>query len=323
MKRNKIILIVVLAVAVLVCGAVGWLLVKSIMDKSVAEEQRNRDFSALTKIYKSRVFPSPENIERVKADQKDLEEWLTSVADQLHKGDLPEVKLSPATFKQNLQGTVRALSRQPGIKDGKIVASDFHFGFDQYLGESNELPEAGNVPRLSIQLGMIEHICRELFDAKILSLDAIKREEFDSATAAVENAAQARPVNRRKRRPTKKQKGTETTQPQMVANQVEIPDDLVAKENFTFEFTATPEAFVSALNKLSSMDLFVVIAESSFVKTGDQLEKLEQKPRAGVDAVAVKKLSEMDHYERTITNPVSDLPVSVKLVLNVYSFKGV
>ena len=322
MKRNKIILIIVLAVAVLACGAVGWLLIKSIMDKSAAKEQRNSDFTALTKIYKNKVFPSPENIERVKADQKDLEDWLASVSAQLHKGDLPEQNLTSATFKQKLQGTVRELSKQPGIKNGKVVSADFHFGFDQYLGESNKLPKPDDVPRLAIQLGMIDQVCKQLFDAKILSLDAIKREVFDSAEVAAEQPQQNRPPSRRSRRPSNRNKKN-TPERKSVANQVDIPEGLVSKETFTFEFTATSEAFVAALNKLSSMDLFVVISESSFAKTGDQLEKLAQKPKTGVDGVAVKKLAEMDHYERTVTDPASDMPVSVKLVLDVYSFKGV
>ncbi len=322
MKRNKIILIVVLAVAILACGAVGWLLIKSIVDKTEAETQRDLDSSALTKIYTSKVFPSDENIERVKADQKDLEAWLVSIAEQLHKGDLAEVQLTPATFKQGLQGTVRALSQQPGNKNGKIVTPNFHFGFDQYLGESNELPKPEDVQRLSIQLGMIEQICRELFAAKVLSLDAIKRETFDSTTASAEQSQQSRATGRRRAR-SLSDEGQDNAQDETRVNQVEIPEGLVSKEVFTFEFTAAPDAFISALNKLSSMDLFVVIAESSFVKTGDQLEKLEQKTKASVDTGVAKKISEMNHYERTITDPLSDLPVSVKLVLNVYSFKGV
>lgn len=322
MKRNKIILIIVLAVAVLACGAVSWLLIKSIRDKSAAKEQRDSDFAALTKIYKNKVFPSPENIERVKADQKDLEEWLGSISEQLHKGDFPEVKLTSATFKQRLQGTVRELSKQPGIKNGKVVSADFHFGFDQYLGESNKLPKPGDVPRMTIQLDMIDQVCKQLFDAKILSLDAIQREAFDSVAVA-EQPQQSRAPSRRRRRPSNKNRQRNAPQRTTVANQVQIPDGLVTKEEFTFEFTATPEAFVAALNELSSMDLFVVIAECSFAKTGDQLEKMVQKPKTGVDGVAVKKLSDMDRYERTITDPASDPPVSVKLVLNVYSFKGV
>lgn len=325
MKRNKLIFIIFLVVAVLACGAVGWLLIKSIMSKSEAYNQRNDDYARVKKIYRAKVFPSRENIERVKEHQKELETWLTTVGEQLHKGDLPEETLTPATFKQNLQNTVRALSRQPGIRKGKVVNPDFYFGFDQYLGESNQLPKREDVPRLTTQLRMIEMISRELYSARILSLDLIKREAFDDVAAlAAENPKREnRPSRRRRNRPSSHSE-QQAEQPTTVAKQVHIPKGLVEKESFTFEFTATSEAFVAALNKLSSMDMFVVIVENSFTKTADQLKKLEEKPKTGLeDGAAVKSLAEMSHAERTITNPNQDPPVSVKLVIDVYTFKGV
>ncbi|MFO7936814.1 MAG: Amuc_1100 family pilus-like protein [Kiritimatiellia bacterium] len=322
-KRNKIILIVLLSVAVLACGAVAWQMIKAAGEKSEAEEQRNRDFNSLKQIYNSEVFPSPENIQRVKDDQKQLEEWLESISSQLHKGDLSESNHTPATFKRELQQTVRELSEQPGIKNGKIVAANFHFGFEQYLGESNQLPKSDDVPRLARQLGMIEKISKELFDAKILSLDSISREKFDDAETAAADTSRRQP-SRRRRRPVSSNKDESVQEESLADRVVEIPEGLVSKEEFTFEFIATPEAFISALNKLTAMDLFVVVSETGFNKTGDQLKKVdeitqEKKP----DGVAARKLSEMNHYERTVTDPVSDPPVSVKLVLEVYSFKGV
>jgi hypothetical protein len=322
MKRNKLILIILLVVAVLACGAVGWLLIQSIISKTAAYNQRNDDYAKVKKIYRAKVFPNPENIDRVKEQQKELEAWLASVGEQLHKGDLPDENLTPATFKQNLQKTVRSLSRQPGIRNGSVVKQDFHFGFDQYLGESNQLPKREDVARLTTQLGMIETISRELYSAKILSLDAIKRDAFDDAAVVTEEEPNRDDRRRRNRPPSNS--GQKVEQPQSVAKQVHIPDGLVEKESFTFEFTATAESYVAALNKLSSMDMFVVIVESTFAKTGDQLKKLDEKPKSGIeDAVDKKKLSDMSHAERAVTNPSQDHPVSARLVIDVYTFKGV
>jgi hypothetical protein len=321
MKRSKIISIIVLSVTVLSCGFVGWLLIKAVVDKNAAERARNDDFSQLTKIYRGKVFPSRENIEQIKEDQKELEQWLATTAELLHRGDLPESSLTPATFKQKLQAAVRQLSRQPGIRRGRVVAQGFNFGFDQYLGESDSLPDKDHVARLDRQLGMIELVSQELYAAQILALDSVGREVFDVASAVAEEPESGRRPNRR-RAPA----GGAETQPtdkKFAAAQLDIPDGMVSKERFTFEFTATPEAYIAALNRLAAMDLFVVVAESSFQKTGDQLKVMDEKPKSLEDGSQQKEHAQKSYAERTVTNPKLDPPVSVKLVVDVYTFEGV
>lgn len=182
MKRNKIILIASLAITVVVCAFVGWLLITTALEKKAAYDQRNSAFEGLTRIYNAKVFPDKENIARTKENQAELEGWLTSVSNLLHKGDLPHEELTPAAFKQRLQTAVRKLSSEPGMVKGKIVMPDFHFGFGQYLGESDSLPQSVHVPRLNAQLCIIEKICNELFAAKIHSIESITRENFESST---------------------------------------------------------------------------------------------------------------------------------------------
>ena len=321
MKRNKIISIVVLSVTILACGFVGWLLIKAIMDRNEAERQRNNDFTALKKIYAAKVFPSPENIERTVQDQKDLENWLKETAVLLHKGDIPESSLSPATFKQKLQASVRQLSNQPGIRKGKVVMPDFHFGFEQYLGESDALPKSEHVQRLTKQLSMIELISGELFAAKILALDTVGREVFETETPEVEEDTGS--TSRRRRDRNKPSDSAQNAAPAAVAR-LQIPDGLVGKERFTFEFTATAEAFVDVLNKLAATDLFVVVAESTFQKTDDQLKAMETKPGVGMEESGLKKdHAKLSYAERTVTHPRTDPPVKVKLVIDVYTFEGV
>ncbi len=321
MKRSKIISIVVLSATLLACGFFGWLLIRAVIDKSAAEKERNADFSQLTQIYNGKVFPSRENIERIQEDQKELEQWLEATAELLHRGDVPESSLTPATFKQKLQDSVRVLSRQPGMRRGRVVAADFYFGFAQYLGESAALPEMEHVSRLDRQLSMIELISRELYEANILALDSVGREVFDTVSTVAEEPESARRPPRRRGQPG------DAAAPQAARKsssaQLDIPDGMVSKERFTFEFTATPEAYVSALNRLAAMDLFVVVAESSFQKTGDQLKATEEKPKSPADGSQQKEHAQKSYAERTVTNPKLDPPVSVKLVVDVYTFEGV
>jgi len=318
MKRNRIIMIALLAMTAIVCAFVGWLLISAALEKKAAYDSRNQSFEALSRIYKAKVFPDVQNIERTKANQVELQGWLLSVSNLLHKGDLPVEELTPAAFKQSLQASVRNLSKEPGTKSGKVVLPSFHFGFDQYLGESDSLPQPAHVARLTAQLRIIEKICSALYDAKIQSIETIRRENFESA--AVQEQEQPQSSGGRRKR-SAAGGGSESE-----SAAVEEPaSGYFEKQQFTFEFVATPASFVEALNGLASTELFIVVAETSFVKTGDQLQGLimgaGKKP---ADEGAVPKdPATMTHVERMITNPDIDPPVKVTLVIDVYSFKGV
>ncbi|MDD2597880.1 MAG: Amuc_1100 family pilus-like protein [Kiritimatiellae bacterium] len=317
MKRNKIILTVSLAITVIICAFVGWLLVTTALEKKAAYDQRNSAFEGLTRIYNAKVFPDNGNIARTKENQAELEGWLTSVSNLLHKGDLPHEELTPAAFKQRLQSAVRKLSAEPGMKRGKIVLPNFHFGFDQYLGESDSLPISAHVPRLNAQLCIIERICNELHAAKVHSIESITRENFESADAQV----QARPESqggRRRRSPSGPSESEE-------AAVEESASEYFEKQRFTFEFIASQTSFVEALNKLASTEMFIVVAETSFVKTGDPLQRLIGGGGSKTESENVEKKdpATMTHVERMITNPDIDPPIKVTLVIDVYSFKGV
>ena len=320
MKRNKIIMIVFVVSTTLVCSFVGWLMISAAMERRSASDERNASFASLNRIYNAKVFPGTDNIERTKANQKEIEGWLLNASNLLHKGDLPLEQLTPTAFKQGLQAAVRKLSRQPGAKQGKVVLPSFHFGFDQYLGESDSLPSPVHVPRLTSQLRIIENICKELYAANILSVESISREIFESAEKKA--ADRPPPTSRRSKNKNRSSKNKRSGNVEVVqASSSEYFD----KQRFTFEFVATPAAFVEVLNKLASTDMFIVVAETSFVKTGDQLQRLiigagKKDAEEGVDK---KDPASMSHVERMITNPDIDPPIRVTLVVDVFSFKGV
>jgi len=316
MKRNKIIMIASSVITILVCGFVGWLLISASLTRKSEYNERNASFASLANIYKSKVFPSEENIERTKANQKELEGWLLNASNILHQGDLPAEQLTPSAFKQDLQAAVRKLSGHAGSKKGKIVLPVFHFGFDQYLGESDSLPQMDNVPRLTSQLRIIEKVCNELYAANITSLESIKREVFESA-----KTEEVRPEENSRRRRSSSNKNSSGSNKTV---QEDNSSDYFSKQRFTFEFVATPAAFVEVLNKLASTDLFIVVAETSFVKTGDQLAVLQAGAKKDdAEGVVKKDPATMTHVERMITNPDIDPPVKVTLTIDVFSFKGV
>ncbi len=326
MKRHQIILGVFGILMTAVSLGAGWFFFTAISAKRAAADGRNEAYAELQRIYRAKVFPSDENVARIKEDQKALETWLATASNLVHKGDLQIEPKSPTGFKQVLQTTVRELSEQPGSNQGKIVAAGFNFGFDKYLGQSDSLPAAEHVDRLMRQLVIIERICKALYGANILELKAVTRETFDEKSAE-QNSEETPSPNRRRRKTRDEAPAAARAAP------VNEGSAYFSKQRFTFEFLARPAAFIEALNRLAALEQFVVVAEAEFSKTGDPLAArraamLENagKKSAGKtdDAMKVKvDPATLTHVERIVTDPELEPPVNVKLDVDVYSFEGV
>jgi hypothetical protein len=316
MKRHQLILVVCGALMAAVCLGAGWFLFSAMMAKSAAAGERNQNYQELQSLYSAKVFPSAENIARVSEDQKVIEAWLATASNLVHKGELQVEQKSPTVFKQTLQATVRRLSAQPGAVNGKVVAAGFNFGFDKYLGTSDSLPASEHVEQLAQQLTIIELLSKALFSANILSLDAVARETFDEQSAE---------QSKQEEQPRKRRRRDDSARTQAPAPSAAKDGEYFSKQRFTFEFHARPAAFIEALNRLAALDLFVVVAETEFRKTEDPLAKRTTKKKEGgsPESQAVADPSKLSHVDRIVTDPELEPPVSVKLDIDVYSFKGV
>ncbi|MDD4101773.1 MAG: Amuc_1100 family pilus-like protein [Kiritimatiellae bacterium] len=323
MKRHQIVMIVCGGLMAAMCVAAGWLLLRAVSVKNDAAEERNMNYEDLQHIYRAKVFPSDANINRVREDQKVLEGWLVTASNLLHKGDLVIDKKTPAGFKQVLQESVRDLSAHPGAVNGRIVGPNSYFGFDRYLGQSDSLPEQEHVDRLTLQLAVIEKICTELYAANIMELRTVTREMFDGGDTA--QAMDTGSTTRRRRR--RDDEGSDRQQAPSAA--LANAGEYFSKQRFSFEFVTRPSAFIEVLNRLSALDLFVVVAEVELRKTSDTLTarqtaggKDARSGRTDADAVAVDPAS-LTHIQRIVTDPELEPPVNVKLEIDVYSFEGV
>ncbi|MDR2849755.1 MAG: Amuc_1100 family pilus-like protein [Verrucomicrobiota bacterium] len=320
MKRQNITLIVCGVLLAAVCAGAGWFLFTAVAAKNVAAEARNQAYEELQKIYRAKVFPSNENITRVIEDQKTLEAWLATASNLVHKGDLVVEKKTPTSFKQTLTATVRKLSAQPGTRQGKVVAPDFNFGFDQYLGQSDSLPSSEHVDRLTVQLEIIEKICTELYGANILELKSVAREVFDSADKPGGDEQSSESSRPRRRGDRDRSSDSPTAKPAVADS------SYFSKQRFTFEFQARPEGLIEALNRLAKMELFTVVAGAEISKSADPLAAYNTKKSGKADTKAAAEavdLTEVPHAQRIVTDSQREPPVNVKLDIDVYSFEGV
>ena len=316
----------------IICLVAGWFLFSAMSVKNSSADSRNQAYDELRRVYDAKVFPNNENIERIREDEKALSQWLNTVSNLVHKGDLSVDKETPPSFKQLLQKTVRSLSANPGIVNGKVVAAGFNFGFDKYLGESDSLPAQENVDRLTLQLRIIEAVCKELYMAHILMLESVSRETFEEQGDGAVKKPQEDTGKKRRRRDDaaaahapKKASLAHADHP--------ASGELFSKQRFSFVFKARPEAFADVLNRLAAMDLFVVVSEVEFRKTDDPLTKQregakkekERESNAGApgSAGAADSATPLSHSERIVTDPELEPPVSVKIDIDVFSFEGV
>jgi hypothetical protein len=310
MKRKQIMVFAVSAVVALLCAWSVWRLVSELGDAKAAEQKRNSARGQLDGIYKLKPFPNDANRKQAAADRDAMHAWLNALGALLVDTNAAAA-LSPSLFMQNLQQDMRELSALSSGSSAKLVPDGFAFGFDRYFGTDGRMPEPEDVPRLSLQLKMTDRICRELAAAGILSLTAIRREEFESGSVKAEDSAPDAGARRPRRRPA-----AAGASPKAV-----LAAKQSTRHHFVVEFVARKNAAFDTLNRLAAMDLFVVVTEITIRKTMDDLKAA---PPAPTEADKTKgKVVPPDLNQRVIAGPFVDPPMNVRIELDVHVFEGV
>lgn len=331
MNRRIVMLSISGVVALALCGGVGTLLYKAWSEKRVAEEERNAKMSEVDQIFKSKVFPSKQNVDQVVKNTEKITEWRTVASNLLHQGEIQIDPLSASAFKQQLVSDIRLLSSQfrLPVAQGRDPQHQqrFGFSFERYIG--GEMPNQNKVPRLNKQWSMIKLICDEIKKAGVSDLLLITRERFDEVVESSnpEEEEQNETHSRRRRR---RSRSEDNTAQQKV---VEGPKIYKSKERFEFTFLARPDTLVKAVNRISSMDIFAVVDQVEIHKQGNQLQEYMKKKadaaaRSAEEAASKKEESPLSvaaeeqkpARRAVVTDPVLDSPSKVKLVVDVYTF---
>jgi len=340
MKKQQVTLIVLGSIFLVLTAGVGWFLWQAIDERTGKEEDLARKTAELDRIYNRPVFPNATNIAVVKQNEVIVSNWMRRAAARLQQGAIRVDLQTPSGFKQKLQDTVRELSSQPGSVAGKICGPNFFFGFDRYLGESSSLPADTNVAtRLAYQLAVIDKICKELYADGILEIRSVTRELFDDAEAkqreleAQQQEEESRNRRRRNRRNKKQAQENAAQQGDGTAN------FQIAKQSFSFEFVARPDAFTKVLNSLAAMEPFTAITKVEYRATADSLGPYTQRLKSSDDALKLQQQQEEDSGDALaeaaekkkaaapaqpkriiVTSPDLEPPLLVKIEADVYSF---
>lgn len=178
MKQNKF-LTGFLIVTLLGAGALGVLLFQAKGKHTEATTAYTEKVTELEGLYTGKPFPNEANYKRVLELQKQHQEAIASLQQQLAAAEIPVEPLTPEKFQDNLRqaiNRVRTLAAQMntqiGEGDSGGTAAKLTLGFEVYESQPPK-PEAA--PQLGRMLKAIEMVVTELLQTRPARLNDIKR----------------------------------------------------------------------------------------------------------------------------------------------------
>lgn len=318
LSKQQIAGFVGVGVFVVLAGGLGYMLWDAVSQRQGAEANLAEGQDSFRRYNEADVFPSQKSIAAVQSNKASYAAWQETASAFAARGDRSLPGETPPIFKQRLQSEVRRLAQLPGGVDGKISASTFLFGFDQYLGEGGVLPAEADVPRLAAQLDLITHVVELFAEAGVHDVRAIQRIEAAKKDAGADDD---KPAKAKRKAKAKAKDAEEEDAPKTTCLE------------YAIEFSTRPAAFVSVLNALTADERFIVVKGFSFKETSDLIleriaaaeaaEAAKNSPnvgrrgrRRGGDA----KPEEAKKVDRLVVDPESDAPIQVNMTLAVYDF---
>jgi len=191
------------------------------------------------------IYPDQENLEKVKAQGKQVEEVVKDIEAKLANLSIPLEEVSPDQFQNILRRSVDGVLSKAREKN-VALPKDFYLGFNQY---QNQPPKSTAAAPLLRQLRAIELVVHILLDHNISALSDLKR---DALSEEGESRARQTPAAAPKRTPAAQAKATPT--PAAPAG------PKIAKLPFEIEFVGAQPSFRESLNAISGnqRQLFIV-----------------------------------------------------------------
>ncbi|MGB8170623.1 MAG: Amuc_1100 family pilus-like protein [Chthoniobacteraceae bacterium] len=191
-KENKFLFGFIL-VMVLGLGAGGWFLFDAKGRYDQAAGDYDRHLAELNRLQRLPIFPNQKNLEKIVAQQTDVNTEVSTLAKTLAAQQIPLEELTPEQFQDKLKAAVTAVKNKatqsnPAVK---LPEPKFFLGFDPY--ETAPPPkEAAAV--LGRELKAIEWLCNQLIDNKITELKPLNREPLPEEKGRAK-AQETKPVS--------------------------------------------------------------------------------------------------------------------------------
>ena len=330
MNKSKIVLAAtggVIGAAVLAAAFLAWRSWSAATEAAEGGESGEGLDSVVSRargLVRKEVYPCAESVKAIDANREKFEVWKDEAARLVERGDRSFEPTTPAAFKEQLLFDARRLSALPGSADGAIVKPGFGFGpFREYILDGKLPPEA-QIAKLQRQWDDIVFFVEILAKAGIGELTGI---EVVAAAPVPEQKETSRKGQKKKR------KGGDAKSQNGERGKATV-------EKYTVRFSAAPDAFVRAVNDLSTTNRFITVEDFSFVRAKDDLKEAfefqggkKEAPAASSRRSRRARRGEAEEEEKKAESPreaalrqgvVSDpqlaTPLSVELKLAVRDF---
>jgi hypothetical protein len=180
------------AIALLLMGAAGFYLYSKWNLNGEIVKQLDEQYAELDRINKLKPHPGEpgkvDNVEIAKEQQKQLRATIAKTKPYFQRiAPIPDVpKLADADFSRALSRTIDQLQKDATIASVSLppkLASGSTYSFSFEAQKSKVSFAAGSLVPLSVQLGEVKTICDVLFQAKVNSLDSLRRESISADDA--------------------------------------------------------------------------------------------------------------------------------------------
>ena len=270
------------------------------------------------------VYPCAESVKALDASRERFEDWKNKAHRLAADGDRPvDTNVTAAAFKEQLLFDAKRISALPGTAEGAIVKPGFPFGaFREYILDGKLPPEA--------QL----HKLQRQWEDVVFIFETLAKDGVGEVTGLEIAAAAPEPEQQEQRKGQKKPKrgGKSAKEAQAPAKEI--------VENYTVQFTASPDAFVRVVNDFTVTNRFVVIDDFSFIRARDDVKEAfdaqekkdvaasssrrSRRSRRGESGEGEEKKSESPREaairQGVVTDPALATPLSVVLKLSVKDF---
>jgi hypothetical protein len=176
-KRN-LFFVIGSVVALILMGLAGWFLYSKWNQNNQTLTALNADFEELKRLNSQNPHPGNKEINNIKLAQEQRDHLRDIVKKARgHFEPIPRVpdlpKITDRDFSASLSRTIDQLQRD-ATNSSVTLPANYNFSFEAQKSKISFA--AGSLDKLAIQLGEVKTICEVLFQAKVNSLNNLRRE---------------------------------------------------------------------------------------------------------------------------------------------------
>ncbi len=157
-------------------GALFWMMKTRSANQQLERSIRSLN-SQVTQLTAEEIFPSQDSITALETEQSNVRGLRDSISKEIAAGQLQPQRISRSRFGDYIRNFVPSLQQaaKEATKGGEqgVLLQDPSFGLNEFI-EEGKLPEPTEIPGLILELDVMDHVSRKLFDGGISELALIE-----------------------------------------------------------------------------------------------------------------------------------------------------